>query len=382
MARLAISKVLVAVVVAMLTARLGAVQADVFYEQPLAPHPLPILLPTKFAGHDYLFLLDTGSSRNLCDPALRPYLGPLVARVPASTPSGIIKLSFYAPPPISVGRGRVSETPIGIQDFSGLRLATGFNIRGLLGSAAFTGAAIWLDFSHHSLKLAKNVSPRGMNSLDLLLGPDGVSPYIAVNIEGVRVLFCLDLGFNGTVGLSRQTCAKFAAKGIFKEFRDRDEESFTMAGKMKNRSGIFLKGELLGKRLYDVSISNKGDFNMIGMEFLVNYDVIIDLEKGKFYYQPRHAERAVNVYGMLGAIIFCENGVGVVYQVRPGAGPASDAGLRAGDRVTKLGKLSQGQFNAATLYELGRHSAGRTLEVELLRKGSSTPIHTRLKLER
>jgi len=117
------------------------------------------------------------------------------------------------------------------------------------------------------------------------------------------------------------------------------------------------------------------------MEFLVNYNVIIDLEKGKFYYKPRRAERAVNVYGMLGAIIFCENGYGVVYQVRPGAGPAAEAGLRQGDRVTKLGKLSRGQFNAATLYELGRHSAGRTLEVELLRKGSPAPIHTRLRVE-
>lgn len=381
MARCAVLKVMVAFVVATIAEPLQAIQADVFYEQPLAPYPLPILVPTKFGGRDYLFLLDTGSSRNLCDPALRPYLGPLVARVPASTPSGMIKLSFYAPPPISLGRGRVSETPIGIQDFSGLRLATGFNIRGLLGSSAFTGAAIWLDFDHQSLKLAKNVSPRGMRSLDLILGPDGVSPYIAVNIEGIPVQFCIDLGFNGTVGLSHQTCAKFAAKGIFKEFSDRDEESFTMAGRTKNRSGIFLKGELLGRRLSDVSISNKGDFNMLGMEFLVNYNVIIDLEKGKFFYKSRRAERAVNVYGMLGAIIFCENGCGVVYQVRPGVGPAAEAGLRQGDRVTKLGKLSRGQFNAATLYELGRHSAGRTLEVELLRKGSPAPIHTRLRVE-
>lgn len=358
-----------------------AKQGDVFYEQRLDPYPVPMILPVNIGDRVYPFLLDTGSSRTLCDTPLRSALGPLLAQVPAATPSGTIRVPFYEAPPMAVGRGRISPTAVGLQDFSVLRKATGFNIRGILGAAALQGTAIWLDYDHRSLKLAKGFRPKGMQELDLLYGSDGVSPYLALLVGGTRVKFCLDLGFNGTVGLSEKTTAKLLAAGIMREYGSNDEFSITVGGRMKNRSGILVKGDILGQRFADVSVTNKGDFNMLGLEFLMNYNAVIDFEKSKFYYQPRRATPAVNVYSMMGAILFCEDGCGVVYEVRSG-GPAARAGLRKGDTVVRLGTIIRGGFNAASLYELGMQKAGSSLDVVALRKGKKDPIVTRLTLEK
>jgi hypothetical protein len=353
----------------------------VLYEQHLFPYPVSIVVPVQVGDEVHSFLLDTGSSGTIFDPALRGSLGPLLTHAQTSTPAGRVEISVYQGPSLVMGHGHIPAMSVGLKDMAPVRRITGYNIRGILGARAFNGAALSLDFDHQSLKFLKHATPsRDMESVELEPGPDHVSPCLLIRLGGQTLRFGIDLGYNGAIGLSKDTYAACLNSGIIRELRGQDDVSVTFGGSMRHHLARFVKGELLGRSLSDFTTSVKGDFNLVGLDFLVNFDFIIDPEHARFFSKLRKVPPAANVSQLTGATFVFDDGCLVVDQLLTGPGPARVAGLREGDRLVQLGYLKRGQFNMATVYEAAMSGVGQTLMVQALRKGSSDPIVTQLQI--
>ena len=192
-------------------------------------------------------------------------------------------------------------------------------------------------------------------------------PHIHGQIDGVGMDFTLDLGSNGLIRLSKQSYENLLRSGAVKDKDTKSSsENIGLGGILKDREGKFQRGELLDRPLKDWEVDSGGDLNFVGLAFLVNYNLIIDFEHAKLFYQVRACDPPVNVSGMLGAAILFAKGEGLVYKLQAEGGAAREAGLTVGDRMVRFGDLMDGDFNARALYELCLQHAGENLKVEVV----------------
>jgi hypothetical protein len=147
-------------------------------------------------------------------------------------------------------------------------------------------------------------------------------------------------------------------------------ENLDLGGAIKSREGKFQKGELLDRPLKDWKVDSGGDLNLLGLAFLVNYNLIIDFEHAKLFYQARACDPPVSDTKILGAAVLFAKGEGLIYKLRPEGGAAREAGLTEGDRIVRFGDLMDGDFNARSLYELCLQHAGEKLRVDVVHEGS------------
>ena len=357
-------------------------ESKVLHEQKLTPIPTPIMLNAVFAGKPTLFELDTGAGCNFCDPALAPLLGPFLGDLDLKTIGpNPITTKMYQGPELRVAGFSLSNAPIGIVDLHGFRLASGLDIRGILGSEVFKQSIISLDFDARRLMVMDELSavPSNMRETNLLKDATPL-PEFTVRIEGTEVTFMLDTGFTGTIVLTADTFAKFVSAGVIEKDSISKISTLTTSGKeIVDPSGHFLLGRLLGRPLKGTDCGS-GRSNILGLAFLVNFNLIVDFKGGKLYYQLRDAMPPLHVNRMLGMMVVYEDGIGVVRVLKSG-GRAEEAGIRVGDYLIGFGDIERGKFNFGAVYDLCLKHAGEAVNVKLLREGKELPIVTKLTID-
>ncbi len=374
-----INKLAVLVCIASLVSLVGFAQhtaeAKVLHQQELLPVPTPIILNAVFGGKPTLFSLDTGAGCNVCDPSLVPLLGPFLGDLDLKTigPSPI-STKMYRGPELKVAGFSLADVPIGVVDLHGFRLGTGINVRGILGSEVLKQSIVSLDFDARRLMVMDELPaiPPNMIETHLILKNAPPLPEFTVLIEGAEVTFMIDTGFTGTILLAEDTFAKFAAVGIIE--KDSIPKATTLMAQGKeivDPTGRFLRGRLLGRPLQGTACGS-GRSNIVGLAFLVNFNLIIDYKKERLYYKLRDAMPPLHINGMLGMAVVYEGGLGVVHVLKSG-GRAEKAGIRAGDRLVGLGDIERGKFSFGAVYDLCLRHAGKTVSVKLLRAGKEVP---------
>ena len=119
-----------------------AFEAEVYAQQPqdnLVLERFPVarggdvlMIPVRISGRNYQFLLDTGSTRTVCDKTLP--LGQPRGEMEIETPEGKVKLRGYDIPNAMIGKLRFkSLEPVLAMDLTSFREVAGRGIDGLLG---------------------------------------------------------------------------------------------------------------------------------------------------------------------------------------------------------------------------------------------------------
>ena len=371
---------------ATLTHVVNEIDEHILYEQAIDPYPLSIIVPTMFGRKRSQFVLDTGAYFYLCDPSLKTEVGAATEKRGLHTFGGLVDTEFFHAPKVRIGGLTLLDSEAGMMPMHHIQAGMGFPVEGILGGAGYHDFALWLDYDRGVFKILQRVSapPAGMQRLPLELNDGKVAPYIKVKLGPEEVVMHLDLGSsNGALHLSSATFGKLAAAKFIDEEESPAGMTIAPSGLLqKTRSGKFTQGELFGMPLQGMSATlglEKGS-DLIGLGFLVNYNFIIDFPGRSFYWQARDTPPPVNVNRMLGAGFMFDQGDAFVVALKPGGGAAETAGIKKGDRITRLGPIKHGNFNMKTLYELCRDHANRTIEVELRRQGLTSTLTPLLKL--
>ncbi len=355
----------------------GEARAEtIVHQQHLDPYPVHIVVPVKVGDETVNFILDTAADICACDPSLQKWLGP---KQEAGTIKGVAKsvsTATFEAPAMSIGTHQAGRQRAFVTDMAPVSAAAGAEVKGVLGAPALKDLAVWLDFDHGSLKLIEHFDspPAGMQALDLEFEPGSHAPKVNLFFMNRGVRFDLDLGYTGAFLLKPESFKRFVTMGALNLDTDTPHKGLSITGEdRQERMGRWESWELWGQDVrYSTATEAQGD--VIGLEFLVNFNLIIDLDHAKLYYQRRQAPPPINPFSMLGGVIFVKDGCGVVNEVHEGKRPLWEAGLRKGDKILRLGSLEKGGFNQKSLYELALNHAGETVEVQYLHQGIAGPV--------
>lgn len=364
----------------------GNARADgeIVYQQKLPSYPFQPNVPVTIDGKNYLFMFDTGTYAPIFDPSMRGLLGTVAEKGGLQSFGGVTEIDIFNAPPMSLGRLKLPAWLAATQNHAIHRTVSGTTIRGIMGIKPLDQYSIWLDFDHESLKIVKDMTaaPAGMTPLDLRFSREGTVPKFELNLDGRKLLFLEDTGFNGFIGLEHSVFAELVAEGVISRAPTPEAKvSGEQYGAMRFARGWFRRGSLLGMELKDVPVIDSVNVNHLGMSFLVYFNSILDLPGKKFCYERRQNFGLLLYEKMLGAVMLFPEGRNIVYSLYMGPSAARDAeetGIREGDHIARIGSLADHDMNAVSLYELCLHHPNEIMEVEVERRGQPGPFVTHL----
>ena len=352
-----------------------AADGEILFQQPLPSYPVQPIVPVMIDGKSYQFMFDTGTYAPIFDPSLRWLLGTVVERGGLQSFGTVTETNIYNAPPMSLGRLKMPAWLAATQNHNIHRTVSGAAIRGILGIRPLEQCSVWLDFDHDALKIIKGMTeaPAGMTGLDLQFFAEGTTPKFATELQGRKLLFLADTGFNGFIGLEHNVFASLVAEGVISQAPTPDTKvSGEQYGGIRFARGWFQSGTLMGMELKGVPVMDSVNVNHLGMSFLVYFNSVLDLAGRKFYYERRKDFGLLLYDRMFGAVILFPEGRNVVYSIYLGQSAARDAGIRAGDHITRIGSLTDREMNVTTLYDLCLHHFNEIMEVEVERPGTPT----------
>jgi hypothetical protein len=362
-----------------------AADGEILYQQKLPSYPFQPIVPLTIGGKNYPFMFDTGTYAPIFDPSLRGLLGIIVEKGELQSFGVVTETDIYNAPPMNLGRLKLPAWLAATKNYAIHRTVSGAEIRGIMGIKPLDQYSIWFDFDHESLKIVKEMTapPAGMTPLDLRFSGQGTSPKFELDLQGRKLLFLEDTGFNGFIGLEHNVFAKFVTEGVISQAPAPDAKlSGEQYGGKTFAKGWFRDGTLLGMELKGVPVMDSVNVNHLGMSFLVYFNNILDLAGKKFYYERRKDFGLLLQEKMLGAVILFPERRNIVYSLYMGQSAARDAGIREGDHITRIGSLTDREMNAVSLYELCLHHYNEVMEVEVERPGEPNAFVTHLLMPR
>ena len=358
---------------------------EILYQQKLSSYPFQPIVPVTILGKSYLFMFDTGTYAPIFDPTLRWLLGTVAEKGELQSFGGVTETDIFNAPPMSLGHLKLPAWLAATRNYAIHRTVSGANILGIMGIKPLAQYSIWLDFDHEALKIEKDMTapPAGMTPLDLRFFGEGSSPKFEVDLQGRKLLFLEDTGFNGFIGLEHNVFARFVAEGLISQAPTPEAKvSGEQYGGTRFARGWFRGGTLLGMELKDVPVMDSVNVNHLGMSFLVYFNSILDQPGKKFYYERRKDFGLLLHERMLGAVILFPEKRNVVYSVYLGQSAARDAGIHEGDHIARIGSLTDREMNSVSLYELCLHHYNEIMEVEVERPGQPGSFVTHLLMPR
>jgi hypothetical protein len=358
-----------------------AADGEILYQQKLLSYPFQPIVPLTIDGRIYQFMFDTGTYAPIFDPSLRGLLGTVAEKGGLQSFGGVTETDIFNAPPMMLGRLKLPAWLAATKSHAIHRTVSGTAIKGIMGIKPLDQYSIWLDFDHEALKVVKDMTepPAGMTPLELRFFAEGTTPKFETDIQGKKLLFLEDTGFNGFVGLEHSVFVSLVADGLISQAPTPDAKvSGVQYGGTRFARGWFRGGSLLGMELKDVPVMDSVNVNHLGMSFLVYFNSILDLAGKKFYYERRKEFGLLLHEKMLGAVILFPEGRNVVYSLYLGQSAARDAGIREGDHIARIGSLTDREMSAVSLYELCLHHYSEIMEVEVQRPGQSSTFVTHL----
>jgi len=353
---------------------------EVLYEQKLEPNRLPILVPATVGNKACIFEFDTGAGMAFVDPALRTLLGARRASKKVDSFGRFTEVEVFDAPAIRVGAWSLPPSRVGVTDTTHSRTHYGVDIRGYMGVNALKDCSLSLDFDSGRMRILKRDGKDlpGMENLRLKFASDS-EPIVKCDLEGKSMEFLIDTGATIYLGLRHEAFVAMAANGMIETNGGRKIGAETGAGRMVHLTGHFTRGQLLGVDLRDVPVDDMNATSVIGLGFLSNFNSVIDLKGGRFFYHRRTHLPPINQGAFPDIGIAFPGGRNAVYRVDPG-GPMASAGLKVGDHIVRLGPLQEAEINAFSIDKLCVEHAGEKLEMRVQRWGEDKATVLNLKL--
>lgn len=339
----------------------GPADQNILAEFKIAKGGDAILLPVRFKGKDYLFLLDTGSSHTVFDTSFKHELGDVKRTERGLTHGGPIIAEVFEAPEAFLG-------PLNTQDCgtvicSNLKMHSsvlGRKISGAIGMNFLKKYIVQIDFDKGTLSFLQplqNHHPRWGNELSISYNPLGI-PQITGNIlDGIKVDFMIDTGAIGAAGaLDSKIFEEILSK---KEIRTSEALVATASGIVRSREARI--GNLsVGSFEYEKLIFGEGNWSYLGLSFLSRHIVTFDFSNSRMYLEKGKEFKKNDETDMSGLHLLRISNKTVVYSVDEGS-PAQKAGIRANDVILKVGNKDANTYDMWELRRLLMSGDGRKI---------------------
>jgi len=320
---------------------------NVLAEFPISGNGGPILLPVKVRYKEYVFLLDTGTTRTkfdlslkreLEDEAWEASLGPLAMEV-----------SF----------------PVAYLDLKRASSMTGRNVHGIIGMDFLKKYVVRIDFDKRTIYFLRSTGlqfPRRGEELEIEYGSHGRPLLTGQILDGIKVDFLVDTGCKLTGALDGKTFKKMFSNS--KTIKTSEIVADTAAGTEQLRLARISKLSL-GHFDYEQPIFAEWNMCCLGLRFLSRHLVTFDFPSCKMYLRKGKAFKRPDEADMSGLNLVHLSDKTVVRSVDAGS-PAEEAGIGANDVLLRIGGKD---VNTYGLWEIRRilasgHSQKITLTVK------------------
>jgi hypothetical protein len=324
-----------------------------------------LLVPVTIGGHEYPFIVDTGSTWCVVDTSLQALLVPTGK---SAFVNGQAHFYFYELPEAHIGESRLSVSGNAVcADLTPFRKWTGHDIRGFIGMTFLKAHVLHIDFDSGILAILKRGPDSADGALDVSYETTGL-PMIDVKLPTGEVIpFGIDSGMLGKCKVEVSAYNKLVESGSI-VMVDESRSSLTVHGEESQREGL-IRELSIGDFEHVPLLCHTGKSNDLGLDVLSRYVVTIDFPENRLYLQKgkRFAESAQ--FDMGGMALTRTAGETVVEWVCK-SGPAEAAGVRGGDRILSIDGRRPSDFS---LFELNRGLAERGRRVRLVLRGEGEP---------
>jgi predicted aspartyl protease len=347
---------------------------------------LPSLHTTEalIGGKKRLMLIDTGAEGTVFDSSLADLVGTDSTDVKVRDSRGEkIPLKSHEGSSIEAQSLVIKRPRVIVANLHPISEFFGIKFEGCLGYRDFAATGkVFIDYDNALLEIhTGDWRLRSPDCHEVALLEERAAPSFQTELIGHPVEFAIDTGYNGTLSLPAAVFEELVTEGAI-EISKAGGRTVSLSGSSERRSGWFLKGELMGKKLRGVSVAPGADHGLIGLTWLCGFNTEIDRAALKFRYQKRaNATSPASISMMTGLMIKYGDHGPVVAGLRPGGkGPAEVAGLKVDDRIEKFGPLAAAQMNYDTVGEAVIAAAGKAIDVTYIRGADGKPGIAKIKL--
>jgi hypothetical protein len=325
-----------------------------------------VLLPVTFKGKVYQFLLDTGASFTLYDNSLPLGIEKEIRNTASA--SDRVDLKFFDPPEATVGNLTMpSEVRVAGFDFGKIRQVSGYEVRGVIGMDFLKKHVVQIDWCEGQVSFLKSIGPNAGTPFQLTMEDE--HPYVDASVRGLgKTRFMVDSGYIGAGTLSPASFARASGGGLFRTVGVTLAE--TAAG---TTSGRVMQGKELAVGEFVIAnpvfITQGVSFNMLGTGFLSRFVVTFDFPNEKMYLKKGKNFDTADLWDLSGLHLLRKDGAAVVHSVDKGSA-AAQRGLKAGDKIAKVGSQETADISMFELRRLFRQPA-TTLDLTIERGGKS-----------
>jgi len=295
----------------------------------------PMLLPVRFKGKEYLFVLDTGLSHMVFDSSFKNVLGKAKKTEKGFTAGGPMDFELFDAPKAFLGPFNLKDCGgVFCIDLNMLSLIAGRKVSGVIGMNFLKNYVVQMDFDKGKLlflKPATTKNPDWGQAFEIEYYPIGIPFISGIILNDIKVDFMIDTGNNGTVILRYFIFEKIVSGNQIKTSNTLAE---TAAGTVRCRSARM--GNLsIGSFEYQGLIFDEGNFNALGLSFFSRHLVTFDFPNNRIYLKKGKKFEEVDEVDMSGLHLLRISNKTVVYSVDQGS-PAQRAGIRANDVILKV----------------------------------------------
>ncbi len=287
-------------------------------------------------------ILDTGASATTLDRAYARSIGlPEGTKINAKGAGGNVDAELVSGVTLEIGGIRIENMTVGVMDLSMVSQQLGRPVTIVVGRELFNSAAIEFDWAQNRLTITpanRYEPPKGAAILPV--ERRGPFNFVKLSVAGLPVIDALlDLGNGGSVKLPSDYWSR---QPVLAGLRHADSQGGGVGGMHMTRSVTFPSIDFAGQRFERVPGTLGGDSHgnqpqlgaNLGIGMLKQFDLTLDLGRDRIILKPlsnppgfdrdRAGVRATPAGTALGVLF-----------VSP-QGPAAQAGLKAGDKITAI----------------------------------------------
>ncbi len=293
------------------------------------------------------FILDTGGV-NVITPRLAEELGvstqgKLEARGVGNRSQDLALAQIET---VGVGDATVRDQVFFVLDFDQLSQAEGTEVQGLIGYEIFKRFAVRLDYEHSELTLFDPAKfTYSGNGVPIPFEFDGRTPVVDGTIDGLPGKLTFDPGSRGYISLH----APFVEENGRWEKHPEAIEGIagwgvggpTRSKILRGRSLIIGDSIVVKEPIMTLSLQQSGAFTdryqiaNLGAGILSHFNLVFDYQRQVVYFENHAGTSRFDDYDQAGVWL---NDVGDLFEVMGvvEGGPAFEAGLQAGDQITRI----------------------------------------------
>jgi hypothetical protein len=340
-----------------------------------------LTVPVELQGKTYLFALDTGASRTVCDSSLAPLLGEPLGTEEILTALGTAAVPRYPPPGIRLGKLSLRKGDyVYATDLRRVREVSDTEVFGLLGMDVLRDHIFRVDPDRGEVVFLRSAGPDAGRRLPVTIGdasgPQSVGgiPYVEADVAGMvwPERFQIDTGMIGfgSGDLRPEAYDVLVRLGQIKPVRN--SLGLDLRGTAeKTPRGTITAVAVAGNRHTDL-VFDKGTRNALGLSYWSRYAATFDFPGGGIYLKPSRGFDQPDRFNLSGLALQRVDGQMTVFAVFEET-PAARAGIQAQDVILEIdGEKAE----TVRLNELEPALAepGRTLRFLLARGGRTWEV--------